>query len=109
MTTPTTEPTAIAEIVTFRLAPGTAEAPFLAAAAATQAWLAGAPGFLSRRLSRGDDGIWTDHVAWASRSAARAAARAFPTEPRAQAFMACIDPDSIAMRHDSLILSSGPD
>ncbi len=105
MTTHT--PTPVAEIVTFRLVPGTAEAPFLAAAAAAQAWLTSAPGFLSRRLSRGEDGTWTDHVAWASRTDALAAADAFPSDPRTEAFLRCIDMKSLAMRHDRLALSAG--
>jgi hypothetical protein len=56
----------VAEIVTFHLAPDTSEAAFLDAARATEPLLAAEPGFLSRRLSRGADGRWTDHVTWAS-------------------------------------------
>jgi len=97
---------AVAEIVTFRLAPGTSEAAFLDAARATQPLLAGEPGFLSRRLSKGTDGRWTDHVAWASLDQAEAAARRVMADPAAQPFLMAIDPASIAMRHEPILMTA---
>ena len=97
----------VAEIVTFRLAAATPEAAFLDAARATGPLLATVPGFVSRRLSRGADGTWTDHVEWASR--AEAAARAVTSDPAAGPFLAAIDPDSIVMRHASLLWTLGAD
>jgi hypothetical protein len=93
----------VAEIVTFRLAPGTTEPAFLAAARATGPLLAGAPGFVSRRLSKGADGRWTDHVAWASHAEAEAAAERILSDPAAAPFLAAIDPASIEMRHEALL------
>jgi hypothetical protein len=92
----------VAEIVTFRLAPGVTEAAFLAAARATGPLLAAEPGFLSRRLSQGTDGAWTDHVAWTGLAAAEAAAARIMEAAQAQPFLMAIDPASIVMRHERL-------
>jgi hypothetical protein len=99
----------VAEIVTFRLAGATPEAGFLEAARATGPLLAAAPGFVSRRLSRGPDGTWTDHVEWSSFAAAEAAARAIMSNPAAGPFLAAIDPASIVMRHEALVWTLGAD
>ena len=96
---------AVAEIVTFRLAPGTAEAAFLDAARALDPVLRAAPGFSSRRLSCGDDGNWTDHVEWRSLHDATTAAADIMTRPEAAPFMSAIDPATIAMRHEAMRLA----
>jgi hypothetical protein len=95
----------VAEIVTFHLAPDTSEAAFLDAARATEPLLAAEPGFLSRRLSRGADGRWTDHVTWASLAQAEAAATRIMADPVAQPFLMAIDPASIDMRHEPLLMT----
>ena len=66
----------VAEIVTFRLAEGIGETQFLDAARGTEVFVRAAPGVIARRLSRGDDGRWTDYVAWDSLASAQAAAPA---------------------------------
>jgi hypothetical protein len=101
--TPLPTPLPIAEIVTFTLTPGTDPDRFARAAAALDPWLASAPGFLDRCLSCGPDGVWTDHVLWADLPAAMAAAEALPTRPEAAAFLAAIDPSSVAMRHAQVL------
>ena len=93
----------VAEIVTFRLAAGTTEAAFLDAARATLPLLAAAPGFLSRRLSQGADGAWTDHVAWTGLAEAEAAAARIMDAPAAAPFLMAIDPATIVMRHERLL------
>jgi hypothetical protein len=95
----------VAEIVTFRLAPGTTDPAFLDAARATGQLLAAEPGFLSRRLSRGADGTWTDHVTWASLTDAESAATRIMAAPEAQPFLAAIDPASIALRHEPILMT----
>lgn len=102
-------PDRVAEIVTFRLASTTSGAAFLDAARATGPLVASQPGFLARRLSRGTDGMWTDHVAWANLAAAEAAARDIMTDPRAAPFLAAIDPATLAMRHEALVWTLGDD
>jgi hypothetical protein len=94
----------VTEIVTFRLAPGITDTAFLDAARGTGALVAAAPGFVSRRLSRGEDGTWTDHVEWASMDQAVAAARTVMADPAALPFLRAIDPESIAMRHEALLM-----
>jgi hypothetical protein len=95
----------VAEIVTFRLAAGVTEAAFLAAARATGPLLAAEPGFLSRRLSQGADGAWTDHVAWTGLGEAGAAAARIMEAPAAAPFLAAIDPASIVMRHEPILMT----
>ena len=95
----------VAEIVTFRLAAGVGDATFLEAARATGPLLAAEPGFLSRRLSKGDDGAWTDHVAWTSLAEAQAAAARVMKAPAAAPFLMAIDPASIVMRHERVLVT----
>jgi hypothetical protein len=99
-----TDPRPVAEIVTFRLAAGVSEAAFLAAAWGTEDFVSRAPGFRGRRLSRAGDGAWTDHVVWASMAEAKAAAETLMADPAAMPFLRAIDPDSIAMRHETILL-----
>jgi hypothetical protein len=91
-----------AEYVTFRLAPGVDRPAFLAAARATDAALAGHPGYLGRHLSAGEDGRWTDCVLWADAASAHAAAAAAMQDPRFAPFMAAIAPEDMQMRHETL-------
>ena len=90
---------AIAEIVTFRLLPGTEEARFLADAQATNRPVAAQPGFLRRSLSRDATGLWTDYVEWADAASAEAAAQAVMSLPEFAPFAAAIDPEGMVMRH----------
>ncbi len=92
------------EFVTFRLLPGTDDDAFLAAARATEALVRRQPGFVSRRLSRGADGTWTDTVEWRSLAEARQAAQAVMADAAFAPFMARIDSASAAMRHETLAL-----
>jgi hypothetical protein len=95
----TASPKTIAEIVTFRLLPGTDEARVLADAQATNQPVAAQPGFLRRSLSRDATGLWTDYVEWADAASAEAAAQAVMRLPEFAPFMAAIDPDGMVMRH----------
>lgn len=92
----------VMEIVSFRLTPGTTDAAFLTAAQATAAPLQAQPGFVSRHLTRAEDGSWTDHVLWSSLAAALAGAEAMMAEPAFGPFMALIDGPTVAMRHDTV-------
>ncbi|MES2145830.1 MAG: hypothetical protein V4516_16105 [Pseudomonadota bacterium] len=92
----------VMEIVRFRLAPGTDDTAFLAAAHGTERPLRAQPGFVRRSLTRAEDGIWTDHVGWTSMAMAMAGADAMMTEPAFGPFMAMIDGASVAMRHDRI-------
>ena len=100
-----TPESAVIEYVTFTLARGTDEAAFLTAAKGTEPLLRRQPGFVSRRLSLGPDGRWTDAVTWASLTAAEAAPPAVMADPDFAAFMALIDGPSAQMRHERLALT----
>lgn len=94
----------IAEIVTFRAAPGVPPETMRSRAEAIGPWLAACPGFLSRALSLAEDGTWTDHVIWASLDQAMAAAAKIMDEPCAAPFMAAIDGPSVAMGHAPVLV-----
>jgi hypothetical protein len=98
-------PMRVIEYVTFTLVPGTDDAAFLAAARGTEALVRRQPGFVSRRLSRGPDGRWTDAVTWASLSDAEAAPPVVMADPDFGPFMAMIDGPTAKMRHESLALT----
>ena len=92
-------PGTTAEIVTFRLLPGTDEARFLADAQATARPVAAQPGLLSRSPSRDETGLWTDYVEWADAASATAAAQWVMRLPEFGPFSAAIDPEGMVMRH----------
>ncbi len=100
---------AVLECVLFRLRPEVTEAAFRAAVPATGTFLRGLPGFVRRRLGRGADGEWHDHVEWASMDHALAAARAFMAEPSVRDFNQAIDPATSRMRHYDLVASTDPE
>lgn len=87
------------EIVQFRLKSGVDEGAFLAAAVAIQAAIARLPGFLTRELLKGEDGLWVDVVHWRSEAEALAAAEAFPTIPEMAPFVAMLDETAMTMLH----------
>ncbi len=93
----------VAEIVTFRLAPGVDQAGFLRAASQTRGFVAAAPGFIARTLTRGDDGLWTDYILWRDMKAAKMMADAFMSEPSVKPFLQAIDPKSVTMRHETVL------
>lgn len=73
------------EVTTFRLNRGLEIADFIAANADVDAWLLRQPGFLSRRIAQGADGVVVDMLIWSSaRAGEDAAARLLaelPTSP----------------------------
>lgn len=89
----------VMEIVTFRLVAGATEAAFLAAAQGTADPLQAQPGFQGRTLTRAADGLWTDHVLWASTPEAMAAAEVMLADPAFAPFMALIDGPTVTMQH----------
>lgn len=95
----------VAEIVTFKQADGITDTALIMAAKGTEAFVKSAPGFLSRTLSKGEDGTWTDYVIWADMDAARTAGQAAMAEASFAPFMAAIAPDSVTMRHEPVAWS----
>ena len=100
-----TNDTLIAEIVTFRAVPGTDDTELTQAAVALEPFLMTRAGFVSRHLSCGADGTWTDHVVWSDLGLAKAASEALMSEPAAGPFMMLIDPASVVMTHAPVMVS----
>lgn len=92
----------VAEIVTFTLLAGSDPTAFIEAARATDTIVQAQPGFVSRHLSQGPDGRWTDYVVWADLNAAEAAAQAVMTAPAFAVFSGMIDPEDVQMRHENI-------
>ncbi|MCU0827595.1 MAG: hypothetical protein MUE52_09350 [Tabrizicola sp.] len=92
----------VIEYVTFALVPGADDAAFLTAARGTEALVRRQPGFVARRLTKGEDGTWTDAVTWASMAAAHAAPPVVMADPAFHPFMALIDGPSARMRHETI-------
>ncbi|WP_264213113.1 hypothetical protein [Leisingera thetidis] len=93
----------VAEIVTFALAPSVTAEEFVALSRQSEAYVRAQPGFLFRRLSRGADGRWSDHVVWRDMDTARRVAEEFPQQPFAPALMAAIAPGSAEIRHEEIL------
>ncbi len=75
---------------------------FLDAAETASQFLKSCDGFVRRHLSKGNDGVWFDHVEWRDFSAANAASETFSRQISLAPFMQAIDTASAAMRHNKL-------
>lgn len=95
----------IAEIVTFSLAQGVSSKDFVAISQQSEAFVRAQPGFVRRHLSQGEDGSWTDYVVWADMDTAKRVMEAFPKQDFAPALMAAISPDSVTIRHETVLWS----
>jgi hypothetical protein len=92
----------VVETVTFKLNPGIDAAAFTKAAEGMGTWLGAQPGFMRRRLSCTEDGLWIEHVEWSDMASAKAAAAAIGTAPGNLAFLSAIDGPSAQMMHSTL-------
>ena len=93
----------VAEIVTFTLSRDVSPGDFVAISQQSEAFVRAQPGFLRRHLRQGKDGQWTDYVIWADMDAANEAMQTFPKQDFAPALMAAIAPDSVTMRHETVL------
>lgn len=93
------------ELVTFRTTEIEPER-FVAANAEVNNWLRRQPGFVTRHLAAKDDGSWLDVVLWTDREAAMQAAAKLMEEIGKCTAMTAIDPQSIAMSHAAVRMSS---
>lgn len=89
----------ILEVVLFRAKAGVADEQVLQGSAQIQPWLEHADGYLSRQLSKSEDGQWVDLIHWRTLAEAHQAAEQLMAEPTAAAFMSMIEPESITMLH----------
>jgi hypothetical protein len=96
----------VVEIVTFKLAKGVTVDQFLAAASVTNTYLKSRKGFISRKLIEGKNGGYTDIAIWNSLEDAQGAMNASMTEQSISPFIMAIDPTTMKVDHQSVILSS---
>ncbi len=87
------------EAVTFNLVAGGDPSAFVAANGKVNEWLRKQPGFLTRELSRLEDGSWLDIVHWKSTNDAKQAAERIMAELGDCECMRMIDPESVKMSH----------
>ena len=98
-----TSTTAVAEVVTYRLAEGVDEAGYLDLITRSQAFAGACPRFLARNVSKGEDGLWMDHVLWASMEDAQAAAAGFMEQEFSPEFGAALAEGSVTIRHEHIM------
>jgi len=96
----------VIEAVTFKLLPTVSDAEFLKAAETASTFLKSCEGFVRRQMSKGDDGVWLDHVEWRSLSTAKAASESFFNHAPLMPFMQAIDMASVTMSHNILHMAA---
>lgn len=97
------------ETASFRLKPEIEETVFVAASDRFQReFLNAAPGFLSRELLRGAEGVYLDLIHWRSKEDAAAMMKTAETSPYCAAYFALMDLQDATMRHfESLAVYPG--
>lgn len=90
------------ETVTFKLNDGVTREAFAESAQAITDFAQKQDGFVSRRLSCSDDGLWIEHVEWETLEAAQAASAKIGQEPTLEACMKAIDGPSVVLHHTTL-------
>lgn len=93
---------AIIETVTFKLNEGVSQDAFVAAAKGMNAWVAARPGFVHRRLSCTEDGIWIEHIQWQDMPSAKAAAAEIGKAPGNADFLSAIDGKTVQLTRSEL-------
>ncbi|MEO1159615.1 MAG: hypothetical protein AAFW74_04035 [Pseudomonadota bacterium] len=90
------------ETVMFKLNGGISRDAFLEAAQAINDFVNKRDGFVSRRLSCSDDGLWIEHVEWETLDAAKSAAAEIDNDPTLAPVMKAIDGPSVKLHHSTL-------
>eukprot|EP00918_Siedleckia_nematoides_P082460 GHVU01180688.1.p2 GENE.GHVU01180688.1~~GHVU01180688.1.p2 ORF type:complete len:102 (+),score=11.40 GHVU01180688.1:165-470(+) len=90
------------ETVTFKLLDGISREAFAKDAEAITDFAREQAGFVSRRLSCSDDGLWIEHVEWETLDAAKAAAAQIGKEPPLAKCMKASDGPSVVAHHTTL-------
>ncbi|MBY6137880.1 hypothetical protein KUV26_00345 [Leisingera daeponensis] len=98
----------VAEIVTFKLADGVSPADFTALMQRTEGFVRAQNGFITRQLSQGEDGSWTDYVVWKDMATAQKVAKTFMQQEFAPEVVAALAPDSASMRHEEVLWQMAP-
>lgn len=93
------------ETVTFKLNNTMSRDEFAKAVEAITEFAQKQDGFVARRLSCSDDGLWIEQVEWKTLEAAQAAAALIGKKPTLAACMQAIDGPSVVMHHTTLEIS----
>ena len=97
----------VVEIVTFSLnADANAEA-YLAISKKSGDWAKKHPGFVSRQLACGEDGVWTDITIWDSAENAKASQASFMEQDFAMEMIGMIDQENFSMKHRLIVWQQG--
>lgn len=89
----------ILEITSFRLEEGVTEKSLLKGAEKMQnEFLSNVAGFISRTLTKEEDGTWRDVIFWKDHHVLEETAEVLKQSPAAEPFMSCIDFDSVVMK-----------
>lgn len=97
-----------AETVTFRLKDAVAVTSFADAASAMIPFLRGTGAMVSRELSADGTGVWTEHVVWSRKIAAKKAATRTAEHTQARPFLDMIIPAGTCMHHATIHLYGPP-
>ncbi|MEO0383789.1 MAG: hypothetical protein AAF234_09590 [Pseudomonadota bacterium] len=95
----------VIETVTFKLNEGVSREQFSASAQSMNDFVTTRPGFISRRLSCGEDGAWIEHIEWETMEAAQGAAAAIGSVESNRPFLSAIDGSTVKMHHTELEVS----
>ena len=95
----------VIETVTFKLNDGISREEFAQSAKSMNDFVTSRPGFVARRLSCGDDGLWIEHIEWADMDAAKAAAAAIGSVESNKSFLSAIDGSTVKLYHTELEVS----
>ena len=98
-------PPHVIETVHFRLGKEITREQFEATIEASSAFVRSQPGFIRRNLSCTEDGLWIEHIEWASMEEALAAADTIGKTESVKPFVSCIDGHSIAMHHSHMVVA----
>ena len=89
----------VLELVLFELKPEVEEDVFLNHSLAVSSWAETQPGFLSRDLTKAEDGRWVDVVWWRSMADAKQAAEAAMSSDACSPMFSAIAEKSVQMIH----------
>jgi len=95
----------VIETVVFKLLPNKSNDDFLATVPASTSFIENSAGFVSRRLSCGEDGTWIEHVEWETMEDAQKAGALFMSDPSLASMRDCIDGKNAQVFHTELKVS----
>jgi hypothetical protein len=93
------------ETVTFKLNNAVSREAFVEAAQAISVFASKREGFVSRRLSCNDEGLWIEQIEWKTLEAAKSAAAEIGNDPTLGPCMTMIDGPSVELHHTTLEIS----